>query len=342
MLLHYCLLTLFYHRDMGMIGVVRKTANQVSIADPFERDTVDVLKERQGILRLKKKYGQGQVCLIPVKQGVAYCLYDLVYHRDTRINPEKWKPSGKIWFNVCLSGSARYTYREKSGHLSDGCSDVFVDGYDKWLKKEIKKDIPQRIVSIVFDPDTLTAVTGKTREEIFRYSTRPTRIRQIPWAMKMAAEQLAAPDFSAVDKPLFTEAKVLELTAYLLGQYDTCCAENNGIKAPGKQDLEKIRYAAELMNRQMIDPPGIFDLADQAGLNHNKLIRGFKEVFEMTPFEYLSKIRLQKAAGLIAGRHCTVTEAAVSVGYSNLSHFAKIFRREYGMPPSKFSPTRCQ
>jgi AraC-like DNA-binding protein len=97
--------------------------------------------------------------------------------------------------------------------------------------------------------------------------------------------------------------------------------------------VEKIARACEILRKEMSEPPGARELARRVGLNHNQLVQGFREMFDLGPFEYLRNIRLEKARDLIAGHECNVTEAAFSVGYSSLSHFTKSFREKFGINP---------
>lgn len=41
--------------------------------------------------------------------------------------------------------------------------------------------------------------------------------------------------------------------------------------------------------------------------------------------------------GFVLGERVSVSEAAATAGYSNASHFAKVFRRYYGVNPRCFS-----
>lgn len=51
-------------------------------------------------------------------------------------------------------------------------------------------------------------------------------------------------------------------------------------------------------------------------------------------YAFLQRARLDRARSLIEGGGLSVTEAALQVGYSNPSHFARLFRREFGIAPS--------
>ncbi len=286
---------------------------------------------------IKKEYGSGSAEIIPIKKGLAYCHYDFSYKDDLSLIDDCRKNFDSIWIYVCLSGSADFTFKKKSFRISSGLSDVFTGGYDIHIKQVMKKNTPFRIVGVLFDHATFLETTGRKPEDLFRLSSKPESPEQkkIPREMRIAAEQLSSAKYSRADTKLLAEAKALEIVSYKMGLLENSFRENSNINNE-KSYMEKIYYAAEILEKNMIDPPGIFDLASASGTNHNNLIKGFKDFFGMTPFEYLKKLRLQKAAGLIRNLDLNVTEAAFSVGFSNLSHFSKIFRNEFGMNPSDF------
>ena len=57
----------------------------------------------------------------------------------------------------------------------------------------------------------------------------------------------------------------------------------------------------------------------------------------MTPNEYLTKYRINKAADLLKDENLSVGEAAYSSGFSDQLYFSRVFRKLKGVPPSKFA-----
>jgi AraC-like DNA-binding protein len=60
------------------------------------------------------------------------------------------------------------------------------------------------------------------------------------------------------------------------------------------------------------------------------------QIYGTTPFDYLRDRRLEKAKIFLDEGNMDVTEVAYTVGYSSLSHFAKVFRQYFGTPPSNY------
>ena len=60
----------------------------------------------------------------------------------------------------------------------------------------------------------------------------------------------------------------------------------------------------------------------------------------MTISRYLRNLRLERAAELLRSGRSNVTEAAMAVGYSSLSHFSKAFAEMFGVCPCVFPLSR--
>ncbi len=64
--------------------------------------------------------------------------------------------------------------------------------------------------------------------------------------------------------------------------------------------------------------------------------RNFKKENGLAFRDYVVKLRVQRAAQLIKDTRASVTEAAFVVGFNDLSYFARMFRRQFGVSPSHF------
>ena len=76
-------------------------------------------------------------------------------------------------------------------------------------------------------------------------------------------------------------------------------------------------------------------IAEQMYVSERQLYRKLKCIFDMTPREYLKIFRLEKAKLLLNGEQSS-KQVALNVGFSSHSYFAKCFKAQYGISPSKF------
>lgn len=98
--------------------------------------------------------------------------------------------------------------------------------------------------------------------------------------------------------------------------------------------FERIEAAARILLDDLAASWTVRDLAQAVGLSESQLKAGFRKQFGSPVYEYLQTARLEKAKGLLAAGEASVTDVALAVGYANPSHFAYLFRRAYGVPPS--------
>ena len=96
--------------------------------------------------------------------------------------------------------------------------------------------------------------------------------------------------------------------------------------------VDKVRAALEA---NLEDPPDLESLAATAGMSLSKLKQVFPMVCGMPPFAYLRMLRMERAMHLLRDEGRSVTEAALEIGYSNLSHFSKTFCEHFGIKPSQ-------
>jgi len=112
--------------------------------------------------------------------------------------------------------------------------------------------------------------------------------------------------------------------------------------AGGGMHIDDIKaiYAIKLHLQSKLDePPDIASLAKEAGMSQPKLRKLFKQAFGKGVFEYYQTARMQEAARLLKEEGLTVSEAGYRLGFSNLSHFSKVFEQYIGMKPKKYSAT---
>lgn len=85
--------------------------------------------------------------------------------------------------------------------------------------------------------------------------------------------------------------------------------------------------------QQRSAPPTIAELAMEVGLNQLKLKRGFRSLFGMGVYSLFQRHRMERARELLY--HYNVTETALMLGYSNISHFSTAFRKQFGVLPGE-------
>jgi AraC-like DNA-binding protein len=102
-------------------------------------------------------------------------------------------------------------------------------------------------------------------------------------------------------------------------------------------DIKAI-YALKLrLQTRPEEAPDIAALAKEAGMSEPKMRKLFKQTFGKGVFEYYQAGRMQRAAQLLREKRLTVSEVGYQLGFSNLSHFSRVFEQHMGLKPKKYS-----
>jgi AraC family transcriptional regulator len=83
-------------------------------------------------------------------------------------------------------------------------------------------------------------------------------------------------------------------------------------------------------------PVRLKDVAAAASLSPFHFHRSFARAFRETPHQYLTRHRLELAARLLRSTEVSVISAGMEAGFENAAAFSDLFRRRYGMPPSRY------
>jgi AraC-like DNA-binding protein len=135
---------------------------------------------------------------------------------------------------------------------------------------------------------------------------------------------------------LYIENRILLLIEKFLFRLDRIMRETGGIPQLEADDLGRLKEVEEELKQKVNGPaPTISQLARIAAMSPTKLKKIFKEVYGVPVYRYYQKVRMNYAKDLLTGGAISVKEAGLQVGYSNLSHFATAFRKEFDLLPSE-------
>lgn len=97
-----------------------------------------------------------------------------------------------------------------------------------------------------------------------------------------------------------------------------------------------VRRSIQYIELHAAEGLSVEQLAELAGMNRNYFSTAFAEQVGLTPLQYMTKVRMDKAAELLDNTAVSVTEVAYSLGYANPFAFTRAFVKYTGMPPSAY------
>jgi two-component system response regulator YesN len=82
---------------------------------------------------------------------------------------------------------------------------------------------------------------------------------------------------------------------------------------------------------------GLDQIAAATGVSKNHLSWEFSRETGETLSGYLTRVRIDQAKALLADPQCRVLDAGARVGYPNVEHFSRVFKKLTGVSPNKWS-----
>ena len=195
-------------------------------------------------------------------------------------------------------------------------------------------------VNIEMDADYLSQLFGCSGQSMILKSllenTQPLLFEQIlyPSLLKIINEMMTEA-VNTTFKRYFIRIKTEELVCRLLMELEK--REEKQIYALNSHDTKSIYQIKERILHHLDTPPVIKELAISVHMSPSKLKRLFKQIFGNSIFNYYQDFRMKEAARLLKEEKLSVSEVGYQLGFTNLSHFSRIFKKHIGMNPKQYT-----
>jgi len=100
--------------------------------------------------------------------------------------------------------------------------------------------------------------------------------------------------------------------------------------------IHRLSIAKEILDTTP-ESCNIEELAKTSMLSPAHFYRSFKKLYQVSPYQYLLKKRLQQAAEMLRKKDQNITEVAFHSGFADLPSFSKSFKKVYGHSPTLFA-----
>ncbi|MGH7978823.1 MAG: helix-turn-helix transcriptional regulator [Limisphaerales bacterium] len=159
-------------------------------------------------------------------------------------------------------------------------------------------------------------------------------IRRLTAEQERWIKQLLHPPSFQGARRLWYQSKLLQLMVDFFferrGQDELFCDRQKRLAR------ERVDQVVTVLRQHLVKPPSLEEIGREVGCSPFHLSRTFSREMGMTIPQYLRKIRMDRAAELLKSGEYNVTEAALEVGYSSLSHFSHAFCQTMGCCPALY------
>ncbi|MCW3051911.1 MAG: transcriptional regulator, AraC family, partial [Chthonomonadales bacterium] len=109
------------------------------------------------------------------------------------------------------------------------------------------------------------------------------------------------------------------------------------IRAATREELYmRLHLARDFMEANLNLPLTVPEIAQQACLSTHHFLRMFKQVFQETPHQYLTRRRMERARQMLILSDVSVTQICFALGFESLGSFSWLFRARTGLSPEQF------
>lgn len=146
----------------------------------------------------------------------------------------------------------------------------------------------------------------------------------------------SAPIRMAID----LQSKILDgyrLKKYEGGEfvYRFLCALLREFEQPKVSDT-LIQQAIRIIEEEYNTILGVQQLAERMNISFSHFSRSFKDEIGISPVQYLTNLRIQKAMNDLLNTKETIQQIAIKNGYSNGNYFCNVFRKIVGITPTQY------
>jgi len=179
-----------------------------------------------------------------------------------------------------------------------------------------------------FDKTVYESTNSNLIEIIPHWKISDPLILGIGWALKTELES------GGLNGTLYIDALKNALSVHILHRY--------GAQKPHRRDFEcgldpvklqiVINYINDYLNRDL----HIAELANLVQISPYYFSRLFKQSIGVTPHQYVTQCRIEKAKQLLKKPDLSITYISQQVGFHDQSHFSKTFCKIVGVTPKKY------
>jgi len=191
----------------------------------------------------------------------------------------------------------------------------------------VAADRLRSILSIENPNSTIKTITAENASFLF--------FESLDAEMQLLLKNIVSVDMNNSLNNFYVQIKVQEVLYLLFSKLSL--RENTTFKNINSADAEKLLVIRSEILRDLSTPPVLKELATIASMSETKLKQLFKQTFGDTIYNYYQRARMEEAAFLLKQAKLSVSEVGYELGFANLSHFSRLFERQYGVTPKKFS-----
>jgi AraC family transcriptional regulator len=133
---------------------------------------------------------------------------------------------------------------------------------------------------------------------------------------------------------LYAELLGASLTAYLARHY--CVWPAKVCEIRGGMPAQRLRQTIEYIEANLTADLRLEEMAENVRMSPYTFGRLFRQTTGLTPHQYLLRARIKEAKRLLREGKSPIVDISLQLGFSDQSHFTRVFHKITGITPRKF------
>ena len=203
--------------------------------------------------------------------------------------------------------------------------DIVIYAPNQWHMQYADMDVAPRYVTISFD------LGGGDLSPLYGHKLHPDQ-SAITLLQAMLKEQELMDNYS----PDMIISQLTQLLLRLLRQSDSAPQK---LKASNSLHAENeiIRKAQQYISSNIRDKLSVPLVARMVDISPSYMTALFHKHLQISPGEYIRRIKLQESKQMIRENALNFTEIAAALQYSTVHHFSRQFKDKFGITPSEYA-----
>ncbi|WP_053957235.1 helix-turn-helix domain-containing protein [Inediibacterium massiliense] len=292
-----------------------------------------------------EEFGIGNFLVLKIEEGLEMARLNLDKMKMDFDN--RYRNEDVLEVGYCYSGDNKvlsfpdgkeYTLKEGEIFVYTTLNDVkyfqFIYKNCKTISIHLNFNTIRNVVNPIWE-DQVILDWKKNIHSIFKENI--LIIEKASYELKQIAEQID--DISTDDMMGYMKLKLKTiefLTTFLEEKSKEKMKYLNG------EENEKISQAKEIIHKNIDKVPSVKELAMILNTSIYKLQKWFKNITGDTVYEYIKKVRIEKARYLLENTNMSILQITNEVGYENPSKFASLFKNYHHMTPLQYRKCKNQ